>query len=98
MGDVKNCGSPAVHSKHYQSVLKLATMNIHEARLKVHGTIVDVLVEMAAEDDSDIDALEEEMGYLADVLLEELGLDIISVDKENKMTATLVLYDGSDNP
>ena len=78
-------------------MLKIATMNIHEARLKVHGAIVDVLVEMAAEDDSDIDALEEEMSYLADVLLEELGLDIISVDNENKMTATLVLYDGSDN-
>lgn len=71
-------------------------MNIHEARLKVHGAIVGVLVEMAAEDESDLDALEEEMSYLADVILEELGLDIISVDDENKMTASLVLYDGSD--
>jgi hypothetical protein len=72
-------------------------MNHHEARLAVHGAIVNVLVDMAAEDDSDIDALEEEMGYLADVIMEELGLDIVSVDEDDTILANLVLYDGSDN-
>ena len=70
-------------------------MNANEARLKVHGTITEVLVAMAIDDDAtdeEAEALAETMGDLADVIMEDLGLEVISVDEDGSMTAKLSLY------
>jgi len=74
-------------------------MNVHEARLKVHGAITLFLVDMAAEDDAteaDLEALEEEMAELADLLLEELGLDVVSAESESEFSCKINLYTGDD--
>ena len=63
-------------------------MNINEARLKVHGTVTEVLVAMAIEDnatDEEVEMLEEEMSELADVILEDLGLDVVSVNDDGSL-------------
>ena len=71
-------------------------MNINEARLKVHGTVTEVLVAMAIEDnatDEEVEMLEEEMSELADVILEDLGLDVVSVNDDGSLTVTLRFYE-----
>jgi transposase len=70
-------------------------MNSNEARLKIHGAITEVLVAMAVEDDAtdeDVDALEEEMSELADVIMEDLGIEVVSVHEDKSITAVLRLF------
>jgi hypothetical protein len=74
-------------------------MNANEARLKVHGTITEVLVAMAVEDnatDEEVEALEEEMSELADVILEDLGLEVDGVNDDGSLSVTLRLYEDED--
>ena len=84
-----------VHREHYQHVVRMSTMNANEARLKVHGTITEVLVAMAIDDDAtdeEVESLEEEMAQLADVIMEDLGLDVSSVNEDGSINAVLRLF------
>ena len=70
-------------------------MNANEARLRVHGAITDVLVAMAVDDDAtdeEIDALEEQMSELADVIMEDIGLEVTSVNEDKSINAVLRLF------
>lgn len=70
-------------------------MNANEARLKIHGAITEVLVAMAIEDEStedEIDSLSEEMGELSDVIMEDIGLEVISVNEDKSISVILRLF------
>jgi len=87
--------APRVHPAHYQHVLEMSTMNVNEARLRVHGAITEVLIEMIAEEDATDEELEElgdQMGELADIILEDIGLEVTSVNDDGIISATLSLY------
>lgn len=75
-------------------------MNSNEARLKVHGAITEVLVAMAIEDEStedEIESLTEEMSELADVIMEDLGLEVVSVNEDKSINAVLRLFIDEEN-
>lgn len=70
-------------------------MNANEARLKIHGTITEVLVAMLAEDNAtpeDLDEMDETMAELADIIMEDIGLEVTSVDEDGTIHTTLQLY------
>jgi hypothetical protein len=70
-------------------------MNANEARLKVHGAITEVLVAMAVDEeatDEELELLTEEMGELADVIMEDLGLEVTSVNDDKSINAVLRLF------
>jgi transposase len=78
----------------------MSTMNANEARLRIHGTITEVLVTMAMDDnatDEEIEALEEEMGELADVIMEDLGVEVNSVNEDKSMNVTLRLFSDEED-
>lgn len=78
----------------------MSTMNANEARLRIHGTITEVLVSMAMDDnatDEEIEALEEEMGELADVIMEDLGVEVTSVNEDKSMNVTLRLFSDEED-
>ncbi len=63
--------------------------------MRIHGAITEVLVEMIAEDDATEEELEDlgdQMGELSDIILEDIGLDVVSVNEDGMITATLHLY------
>lgn len=70
-------------------------MNTNEARLKIHGAITEVLLAMLAEDDAgpdELDEMEDAMGQLADIIMEDLGLEVTSVNEDGTINTTLQLY------
>lgn len=70
-------------------------MNPNEARLRVHGAITEVLLEMLADEGSnpeELETLADDMGELADIIMEDIGLDVVSVDDDKTIHATLQLY------
>lgn len=74
-------------------------MNTNEARLKIHGAVTEVLVAMAIEDnstDEEVELLEEDMSELADVIIEDIGLEVVSVNDDGSITVTLRLYEGEN--
>ena len=74
-------------------------MNETEARLRVHGAITEVLVAMAVDDDAsdeEIESLEEEMSELADVIMEDIGLEVTSVNEDKSINAVLRLFTDED--
>ncbi len=75
-------------------------MNISEARLKIHRQILDVLVSLALDDttsDQEIADLEEDMAEVAELIMENIGLEIQSVDDESIVKATLNVATPEDN-
>ena len=73
----------------------MSTMNSNEARLRVHGAITEVLVAMAVDDDAtdeEVESLEEEMTELADVIMEDIGLEVTSVNEDGSINAVLRLF------
>jgi hypothetical protein len=75
-------------------------MNINEARLLIHSTIADTLVSLGLSDEpteEEIEQLDEEMREIADILLEELGFSITSVNEDGSFTAHLVLLNEDDD-
>jgi hypothetical protein len=67
-------------------------MNISEARLKIHRQILDVLVSLALDDttsDQEIAELEEDMSEVAELIMENIGLVVNSVDDDSIVMATL---------
>ena len=78
----------------------MSTMNTNEARLRIHGTITEVLVSMAMDDnatDEDIEALEEEMGELADVIMEDLGVEVTAVNDDKSLNVVLRLFSDEED-
>lgn len=71
-----------------------------EAKIQIYETIIDVLVSLAVEDDAtdeDIDQTAEEMSELADILMENLGLEVDSVEEDGSIKVTLRLYEGDED-
>jgi hypothetical protein len=74
-------------------------MNANEARLKIHGAITEVLVAMAIEDDApdnEVESLFEEMGELADVIMEDIGVEVVSVNEDKSISVLLRLFTDED--
>lgn len=70
-------------------------MNVNEARLKIHGTITDVLVSMAVDDNSTDDEVEQffdELGEVSDIIMEDMGLEVLSVEEDGSITVKLRLF------
>lgn len=73
----------------------MSTMNTNEARLRVHGAITEVLVAMAVDEnasDEEVESLEEELAELADVIMEDIGLEVSSVNEDGSINAVLRLF------
>lgn len=73
---------------------------IPEAKIQIYETIIDVLVSLAVDDDAtdeDIDQTAEEMSELADILMENLGLEVNSVEEDGSIKVTLRLYEGDED-
>lgn len=69
------------------------TKSVFDAQLAVHEIIAEILVSLAIEDDTtdgDVQLLETNMGEVATMMIESLGLKITKVDAAGtKFTATL---------
>ena len=70
-----------------------------EARLKVRDLLMEILVSLAVDDettDEDIATFEDDMGGVADLILDSLGFTVSSVNNEEgtQFTATLELVEG----
>ena len=70
-----------------------------EARLKVRDLLMEILVSLAVDDettDEDIATFEDDMGGVADLMLDSLGFAVTSVNNEEgtQFTATLELVEG----
>ena len=77
----------------------MSTTTPDEARLKVHDLLVDILVSLAVDDettDEEIATFEEDMGGVANLMLDSLGLKVASVDNEEgtRFTATIEIIEG----
>ena len=66
-------------------------MNEHEARLAIRTLFRDLLVDLAEDDDEEVEGFEDAMGEVANILLESCDLEVVSVDAEGKITATLTI-------
>jgi hypothetical protein len=73
----------------------MATMTAtkEEVRLRVQDLIMEILVALAVEDDTtdeEVSVLETDMTEVATLIVESLGLEILTVDNEdgNKFTAS----------
>lgn len=79
---------------------KASMTTVPEAKIKIYETIIDVLVSLAVDDDAsdeDIDLAAEEMSELADILMENLGLVVDSVEDDGSIKVTLRLYEGDED-
>ncbi len=70
-----------------------------EARLKVRDLLMEILVSLAVDDettDDEIATFEDDMGGVADLMLDSLGFTVTSVNNEEgtQFTATLELVEG----
>ncbi len=70
-----------------------------EARLKVRDLLMEILVSLAVDDettDDEIATFEDDMGEVADLMLDSLGFTVTSVNNEEgtQFTATLELVEG----
>lgn len=67
-----------------------------EARLAIHDIITEILVALAVDDettDEEVAGFEEDMGEVASVMLDAIGLKVLSVDGA-KLTCELEIIDG----
>jgi len=70
-----------------------------EARLSVRDLLMEILVSLAVDDetsDEEIATFEDDMGGVADLMLDSLGFKVVSVDNEEgtKFTAKLEIIEG----
>lgn len=78
----------------------IATMfTPEETRLKVRDLLMEILVSLAVDDettDDEIATFEDDMGGVADLMLDSLGFQVVSVDNEEgtKFTAKLEMIQG----
>jgi hypothetical protein len=77
----------------------MATKTPAEARLLIHEVLTEIMVSLAVDDettDEEVAVFEEDMGEVADLMIEALGLQILSVDnpENNEFTAKLQIIEG----
>ena len=75
-------------------------MNTNEARMKIHGAITEVMTIMAEEDgasEQELIELEDQMAELADVLMEDLGIEVQSVNQDGSINVLLRLFSDEIN-
>lgn len=70
-----------------------------EVRLSVRDLLMEILVSLAVDDetsDDEIATFEDDMGGVADLMLDSLGFKVVSVDNEEgtKFTAKLEMIQG----
>lgn len=70
-----------------------------ETRLKVRDLLMEILVSLAVDDettDEEIATFEDDMGGVADLMLDSLGFKVISIDNEEgtRFTATFDMIEG----
>lgn len=70
-----------------------------EARLKVFDLLVEILISLAVDDettDEEVATFEDDMGGVANLVLDSLGFKVISVDNAEgtQFTAALEIVDG----
>lgn len=70
-----------------------------EVRLSVRDLLMEILVSLAVDDettDDEIATFEDDMGGVADLMLDSLGFKVVSVDNEEgtKFTAKLEMIEG----
>lgn len=70
-----------------------------EARLIVHEILTEIMVSLAVDDettDEEVAEFEEDMGDVANLMLEALGFEIVSIDNEDgtQFTAKLEIVEG----
>ena len=70
-----------------------------EVRLNVRDLLMEILVSLAVDDettDAEIETFEEDMGGVADLMLDSLGFQVTSVDNEEgtRFTATFEMIEG----
>ena len=70
-----------------------------EIHLNVRDLLMEILVSLAVDDettDAEIETFEEDMGGVADLMLDSLGFKVISVDNEEgtRFTATFEMIEG----
>lgn len=78
----------------------IATMKTpEEVRLSVRDLLMEILVSLAVDDettDEEIATFEDDMGEVADLMLDSLGFQVVSVDDEEgtKFTAKMEMIQG----
>lgn len=77
----------------------MAKPTAEETRLKVRDLLMEILVSLAVDDetsDEEIATFEDDMGGVADLMLDSLGFTVTSVDNEEgtRFTASLEIIDG----
>jgi hypothetical protein len=70
-----------------------------EVRLNVRDLLMEILVSLAVDDettDAEVETFEEDMGGVADLMLDSLGFQVTSVDNEEgtRFTAIFEMIDG----
>lgn len=70
-----------------------------EVRLSVRDLLMEILVSLAVDDettDEEIATFEDDMGEVADLMLDSLGFQVVSVDDEEgtKFTAKMEMIQG----
>lgn len=70
-----------------------------ETRLKVRDLLTEILVSLAVDDettDAEVAIFEDDMGGVADLMIDSLGMEVISVDNEEgtKFTARFEIIEG----
>ena len=70
-----------------------------ETRLKVRDLLMEILVSLAVDDettDDEIATFEDDMGGVADLMLDSLGFQVVSVDNEEgtQFTAKFDIIEG----
>ena len=70
-----------------------------ETRLKVRDLLMEILVSLAVDDettDEEVATFEDDMGGVADLMLDSLGFKVVSIDNEEgtRFTATFEMIEG----
>ena len=70
-----------------------------DVRLKVRDLLMEILVSLAVDDDTtddEVAVFEEDMGEVANLMLDSLGFDVVSVDNEDgtKFTVKCEIIEG----
>lgn len=67
-------------------------MNDNEARLKMYEKIVDILVDLASDEDGDAEEIRDALSLIADTIFEELDIVVVST-KDGYATVSVKLDD-----
>ena len=90
-------GSYQNYSRRGTSIATMFTPE--ETRLKVRDLLMEILVSLAVDDettDEEVATFEDDMGGVADLMLDSLGFKVISIDNEEgtRFTATFDMIEG----